>query len=159
MIFVTIGTSEPFDRLLAPLAGLEAEELLVQHGDSGIELQNARMVSYLEFDELVAAIRGARAVVAHAGVGTILTALAEGKRPLVVPRRREHGEAVDDHQVVLARRLAESGLVTVVDDPAELPKILAGLNGGALTTAPRPDARLVEELRSFVVDRVDARRR
>jgi UDP-N-acetylglucosamine transferase subunit ALG13 len=77
----------------------------------------------------------------------------------VVPRRREHGEAVDDHQVVLARRLAESGLVTVVDDPAELPEILAGLNGGALTTAPRPDARLVEELRSFVVDRVDARRR
>ena len=55
MIFVTIGTSEPFDRLLAPLASLEAEDLLVQHGDSGIELQNARMVSYLEFDELVCA--------------------------------------------------------------------------------------------------------
>src|SRR5262249_5924033 len=153
-------TSEPFDRLLAPLAGVEAEELLVQHGDSGIELQNARMVSYLEFDELVAAIREARAIVAQAGVGTILTALAEGERPLVVPRRPRH--AVTDaptHRSCLPPAPRDAVAVSAGAPPPERPEILAGLNGGGLPTAPQPDARLVEELRSFVVARAAARRR
>jgi UDP-N-acetylglucosamine transferase subunit ALG13 len=57
---------------------------------------------------------------AEAGVGSIAVSLANGKRPIVVPRLQRHREAVDDHQVALARRLHERGLVTMVEEPTAL---------------------------------------
>ena len=54
-----------------------------------------------------------------AGVGSVMVALANAKRPIVVPRRKSFGEAVDDHQLQLGRRFAEAGLVTLVEEPDE----------------------------------------
>ena len=79
----------------------------------------------LPYDELAETMRAARVVVCHAGVGSILTALTNGKRPVTVPRLARLGEAVDDHQLPFARRLAEAGLVTLVEDPAELASAVA----------------------------------
>lgn len=42
-------------------------------------------------------------------------ALAVGHVPVVLPRREDHGEHVDDHQVDLANDLARRGLVIQVD--------------------------------------------
>ena len=52
--------------------------------------------------------RSADKVVTHAGVGSILCADREGHVPLVVPRRHDLGEHVDDHQLELARALADA---------------------------------------------------
>jgi UDP-N-acetylglucosamine--N-acetylmuramyl-(pentapeptide) pyrophosphoryl-undecaprenol N-acetylglucosamine transferase len=58
-------------------------------------------------------------VVCHAGVGLLLTAFTSGRSPLVVPRRLELGEAVDDHQAQLARVLSARGLARTID-PTQL---------------------------------------
>jgi UDP-N-acetylglucosamine transferase subunit ALG13 len=87
-------------------------------------------------------------VVTHAGVGTILTALLNGVRPIVVPRLEAHREAVDDHQLELANRLERLGLVTVVLDTSELGPALREEGGAAGPV--RPGEALVEELRSFI---------
>jgi len=137
MIFVTIGTTEPFDRLLAAVGELRDPELVVQCGDGSIRPERATCVSYLTYDELVEHVRRARLVVSHAGVGTILTALANGKRPLVVPRLKQFGEAVDDHQVELAGRLAKLGLVTLVEEPRELAAAAETACTGTLRSTPQ----------------------
>ena len=49
---------------------------------------------------------------------------------IVMPRRHELGEAVDDHQVGLARRLGASGLVTLVEDQAQLTAAVTGEPSG-----------------------------
>jgi UDP-N-acetylglucosamine transferase subunit ALG13 len=154
MIFVTVGTNEArFDRLLRAVDTLStSEELLVQHGPSPVRPAAATCVDYLPFDDLVAAVRRARIVITHAGVGSMLSALANGKRPVVVPRLARFGEAVDDHQVPLGRRLGEEGLVLFVEDPAELASAL-GADGSAAEAAVRMDERLVDDLRTFLVDR------
>jgi UDP-N-acetylglucosamine transferase subunit ALG13 len=123
MILVTIGTYEaPFDRLLRQVARFESDEpVVVQHGMSQIRPPGATCVAYVPFDELAAFMQSARVVITHAGVGSILLATASGKRPIVVPRMARFGEAVDDHQVAFARRLADDGMVTLVEDPADLP--------------------------------------
>ena len=46
----------------------------------------------------------AAAIVAHAGMGTILTALETGKRLLVMPRRAALGEHRNDHQLATVSR-------------------------------------------------------
>jgi UDP-N-acetylglucosamine transferase subunit ALG13 len=152
MIFVTVGTNEArFDRLLRAVDNLPAsEELLVQHGPSTVRPTAATCVDYLSFDDLVAAVRRARIVITHAGVGSMLSALANGKRPVVVPRLARFGEAVDDHQVPLGRRLGAEGLVLFVEDPADLASAL-GADGSAAEAAVRMDERLVGDLRSFLI--------
>jgi UDP-N-acetylglucosamine transferase subunit ALG13 len=155
MIFVTVGTNEArFDRLIQALDGLARdEELLVQHGPSPVRPAGATSVDYMPFAELADAIRRARVVVMHAGVGSMLAALANGKRPIVVPRLARHGEAVDDHQLPLARSLASEGLVTLVEDPADLAAALVA-DGSAATVPIGMDERLVADLRSFVLDSI-----
>jgi UDP-N-acetylglucosamine transferase subunit ALG13 len=127
MIFVSVGTHDaPFDRLLRTVYDLELEEkLVVQYGASTIRSNRAVEAEYLPFDEVVGYIRDARAVVMHAGVGSVMVSLANGKRPIVMARRRELGEHVDDHQLELARRMKASALVTVAADVASLGAALA----------------------------------
>ena len=128
MIFVSVGTNEArFDRLLGAVGALSIDEaVVVQHGHSSATLApDAEVVDFLPFEEMDTTIRRARAFVTHAGVGSIMVALANGKRPIVVPRRKAFGEAVDDHQLQLGRRFAEAGLVTLVEDPDGLGEALA----------------------------------
>lgn len=81
--------------------------------------------------EMRAAMREADVVIAHAGVGSALAAMRAGRRALFVPRRRAHGEHVDDHQVEMARELHGRNLV-VAREAAEI--TLADLDAAAAWT-------------------------
>ena len=155
MILVTIGTSEPFDRLLRALDNLSSEEeLIVQAGRSSVRPVAARCVDFLEFDELVEQVRRARVVVTHAGAGTVLMVLANGKVPVVVPRLARFGEAVDDHQVPFGRRFAEQGLVVLVEDPDGLREAIARADGTAPVKPLAPDGQLAHELRGYFAEQI-----
>jgi UDP-N-acetylglucosamine transferase subunit ALG13 len=127
MIVVTTGTNEqPFDRLVRAAAGLGGTEpLLVQHGSSRVARGRGEWIAFLPFDELAERIADASVVVCHAGVGSIVLARRCGHRPIVVPRRVELGEAVDDHQLDLARRMDADGLVRLVEDADALAEAVA----------------------------------
>lgn len=159
MIFVTVGTNEaPFDRLVRAVERFPGgEEIVVQHGSSSIRPANATCLDYVSFDVLVDHIRRARAVVTHAGIGSIILALANGTRPIVVARLERFGEAVDDHQVALAHRLAEKGAIQVVETVDLLPEALAE---GAVPSSIQvgDDGRLSGELRSHLELLVGRRR-
>jgi UDP-N-acetylglucosamine transferase subunit ALG13 len=153
MIFATTGTCEPFDRLLEAFDAVELdEELVVQHGISRVRPRGARCIDFLPYPELVELVRSARVVVTHGGVGSVLTALANGKRPVVVPRLAERGEAIDDHQLEFVRKVAAAGVIELVEDPAELGARLATSQARARRVAP--DARLVAELREYLTTAV-----
>ncbi len=83
-----------------------------------------RYVDKDRFDHLVAT---ADSIIAHAGIGTIATALEHGKPMIVVPRLPEYGEIVSDHQRHTARRYAELGHVMEATDLSALPELLARL--------------------------------
>jgi UDP-N-acetylglucosamine transferase subunit ALG13 len=121
VIFATIGTTEPFDRLVRAVIALDGgEQIVVQSGGSDTGPDSPTRLTYLPYDEIVRLMRDSRVVVMHAGVGSVLTAIRVGKRPVVVPRLRRYGEAVDDHQVAFARKLGELGAAVVVEDLAGL---------------------------------------
>lgn len=121
MIFVTVGThQQPFQRLLDALTALDGSELTVQYGHGEPPPGVARAVPFMPFDAMVGCFREAEVVITHAGVGSVLCARREGHVPLVVPRRHELGEHVDEHQAELTRALAERGSVVAVWDTARL---------------------------------------
>lgn len=122
MILVTVGTHEqPFDRLIAAAAALPGDEpMVVQYGTSTLPHGRGEWIDFLSFDDLAQLAEQARAIVCHAGVGSIVLARRYGHRPIVMARRPQLGEHVDEHQLSLTRRLADAGLVTSVDTAEEL---------------------------------------
>jgi UDP-N-acetylglucosamine transferase subunit ALG13 len=151
MIFVTIGTSEPFDRLLLALDSLPSgEELVVQSGTSRVA-PGVDAVDFLSYEEVVENVKNARVVITHAGAGSVMTCLAQGKRPVVVPRLRAHGETADDHQLAFARRLSEAGLATLVEDVDALAGALDAENG---VTAVNGSGGLIADLRDYLTEAV-----
>ena len=151
MILVTVGTNEaPFDRLLEGVDALQLdEELVVQHGPSKVRPRGAECHDFLAFDEIVEHMRAARVVISHAGVGTVLVALANGKHPVVVPRLRQFGEAVDDHQLAFARRLHREGVLTCVERREAFELVV--IAGHPPAPRRRRSAKLVDDLHSYLV--------
>ena len=124
-VVVAVGTHEqPFARLLDIAehcaAAVEGVECVVQSGPVRRELDWAvETQPFFAHADLLARIADADLVLAHASPGTVFDALAGGSQPLVVPRRREYGEHVNDHQIRFARRLADLGLAWTADDADE----------------------------------------
>jgi UDP-N-acetylglucosamine transferase subunit ALG13 len=65
-------------------------------------------------------VESASLVIAHAGMGSIITALELGKQIIVMPRRANLGEHRNDHQVATAKRFAEQGRIMVALNEQEL---------------------------------------
>jgi UDP-N-acetylglucosamine transferase subunit ALG13 len=126
MILVTCGTNEqPFDRLVAASRELARDEaLVVQYGSSLVEHGDGEWLDFVPFEVLADLMAQARIVISHAGVGSIMLARRCGKLPVVVPRRLHLDEAVDDHQLSLARRLDDTGVVRLVEDETQLRTIV-----------------------------------
>jgi UDP-N-acetylglucosamine transferase subunit ALG13 len=154
VIFATVGTTHfPFDRLVEAVATLSTEEeVVVQRGPSTVAVPGASVVDFLSFDELVEHVRRSRVVISHAGVGSIMVALAHGKRPIVVPRLARFGEAVDDHQVQVATMLGEGGRVRALVDLLDLAQFVSsaeddsrdgGLHFGPLVDVVAAEVRKV----------------
>jgi UDP-N-acetylglucosamine transferase subunit ALG13 len=114
-IVVALGTHRKytFPRLLRRLIDVlpPGAETLWQVGSTTIAEMPPDAREHVPFTELQEAIRAADVVITHAGVGSALAALQAGKKAIYVPRRRQYGEHVDDHQVAMARELHERGLV------------------------------------------------
>jgi len=139
LIFVTVGTHhDPYARMLDALDQLDPAELVVQYGTGQPPPGVDRAEAFMPFERMVECFREAEKVITHAGVGSIICASREGHVPLVVPRRHDLGEHVDEHQAELTRALAARGAVVPVWDVAELGRLVA--------EAPprRPPAEAVE---------------
>lgn len=157
MIFVTVGSNCPFDRLIRAVDAWAAihrqTDIFAQTGHGNYTPQYVDWVDMLEPGDFRACFAQADAIVSHAGTGTILMARDLGKRIVVMPRRACLRETRSDHQVGTARHLAEAGLVTMAADEHELPAKLDRISEIAgpkmPPTASTLDA-LIVTIRSFV---------
>lgn len=113
-VVVSLGTQEGygFRRLVARLGPLlpPGAEVLWQTGSTDVRGLGIDVRPTVPSAEMAAAIAEADVVVAHAGTGIALMALENGKLPVLVPRRADLGEHVDDHQENIAAVLSERGL-------------------------------------------------
>lgn len=154
MIFVTVGTQLPFDRLVAAVdrwAAAHAEPAFAQIGESAFRPRHMEWVRRLSVTDFQLKLREAQLVVSHAGIGVLLAAL-EARKPLIaMPRREALNEIRSDHQIATAQWLREVPGITVADDVEEL---AAALDAGAWTPpqppAPEAPAELIAAIRSFI---------
>lgn len=131
MIFVTVGTHEqPFDRLLKCIDKMVAdgkikEEVIVQKGYTDFELKHCKEYKLIGYDEMQKYIQEARIVITHGGPASFIAPLSIGKIPIVVPRKKEYNEHVNNHQLDFSKQVEKRMKnIIVVEDIKNLNNIL-----------------------------------
>lgn len=159
VIFVTIGSVFPFDRLIRAAddwaATRQDREILAQIGEGSYEPRHMRWVRRLDQDEFLATAGRARLIVAHAGMGSVITASRMSKPIVILPRLRERGEHNTDHQVDTANWLKSRPGIHVADDEAELAgtieAALAGPEEGIETLPPHAPEAFIARIRAAIL--------
>lgn len=157
MLFLTVGTQLPFDRLVGAVDAWAAQndqcEIVAQIGDSRLKPDNLRWTPFMDAQEFKEYFQSADAIVAHAGMGTILTGLDLGKPVVVVPRLTAYGEHRNDHQLATVKQLQRFPLVHPVHDVAGIGPVLDSLDNSTCYDRPAAAAvstLLLESIRSFI---------
>lgn len=156
MIFVTVGTDLPFDRMMKVVDAWAREnrrrDVFAQIGVGGWEPGFIEFAHLLEPPVFRERFNAATLIISHAGMGTILTALLHGKPILVMPKLASRGEHRNEHQTATAKRMNERGGVNVAFDEHQLRERLDHLEDLA---APVPigeyaSQSLLDGLREFI---------
>lgn len=143
MIFVTVGTHEQqFNRLIEcvdhlVLTEVITEEVIIQTGFSTYEPRYCKWSKLFPFSEMERYVAEARIVITHGGPSSFIMPLQIGKVPIVVPRKYEFDEHVNNHQVDFCNAVAERmGSIIVLEDVGKLgdiilkyDEIITGLSG------------------------------
>lgn len=158
MIFVTVGSQMPFDRLIIGVAEWAAAQpappdVLAQVGDTELRPAELRAVRSLSPEEFRMAVSEAEVIVAHAGMGSVLTAMEFGKPLVVLPRKGALRETRNDHQIATARWLAAKEGVFVALEDGDLASAIDRARASTRATSQisshaSPD--LVDALRIFI---------
>ena len=128
MIFLTVGTQLPFDRLVramddwcaaAPHCGVVGQ--IGEPGSKGYRPKHFDWYPFVDPEECQRRFDQASVIVAHAGMGSIITALLHSKPIVIMPRRDDLGEHRNDHQYATAKSFAGKPLVHVAMTEQELP--------------------------------------
>lgn len=169
MIFVTVGTHEqPFNRLVECIDRLKKdgsikEEVIIQTGYSTYEPVNCKWQKLFPYQEMLKLVEKARIVITHGGPSSFIMPLQIGKTPIVVPRRHEFNEHVNDHQVAFSKAVAERmDTIIVVEDLEKLAEtidqydeLVSGMANGLNSN----NARFNDELGKIVEEMFEGKKK
>lgn len=156
MIFVTVGAQMSFDRMVRAVdewAGRRGrQDVFAQIGPTDWRPSHVGWTQFLEPPEFAARVKEAEVIIAHAGMGSIITAMTTGKPILVMPRRGDLRETRNDHQIATANRFREMGRVAVAFDETELAAQLDGLDNlkSVSCVGPWASDQLISSIRTFI---------
>jgi UDP-N-acetylglucosamine transferase subunit ALG13 len=157
MIFVTVGSMFPFDRLVSAIdqvaPNFSGQSFMAQIGAGQYSPKNIGFVRSLESASFTRTVEEARLIVAHAGMGSIITAMQARKPIVVMPRDKGLGEVTTDHQLATARRLLDKPGVFVAMREDDLMRCITQALNGDVKPEPIASpslAALTSKLRDFI---------
>lgn len=126
MIFIVLGSQKfPFDRLLKAVDELASQgkitdEIFAQRGACSYVPRHFASEAFLDTEKFTRIMAGTDIVITHGGTGAIIKAVKLGKKVIVVPRRAQYGEHVDDHQLQIMEMFASLELALPCPEPENL---------------------------------------
>lgn len=156
MIFATVGTQLPFDRMIMAIDKWNKKQRLsdcfAQVGMGGAAPTSLEFSETLTPSQFANQIAKCKVIVSHAGMGTILTALQLCKPIVIMPRLASLGEHRNDHQLATVANLRGTGGIYVAENDQELIQALEqvqSLDGGD-GFSPHAQENLLRAISDFV---------
>ena len=158
MIFVSVGSMFPFDRLIRLMDEWAekhpGDEVLAQVGNGTYQPKHMRWQRIFAPNEYKKIVRSCQLIVSHAGTGSVFTA-SEFRVPVVLmPRRAANKEHTTDHQLDTAKWLEDRPGIFVVWSDADLAPTLecARQNSHEVSVIPRSaPAPFLNRIRHFLL--------
>ena len=91
------------------------------------EEKNITVFNMLKPEDMKKYIINSSIVITHAGVGTIMECIENNKDIIVLPRKEENGEHVNNHQEEIAFEMEKKGLLYKVDTYEKMKEIVIEL--------------------------------
>ena len=131
---------------------MEESDIFAQIGPSDFHPKSIETTKFIDPLDFSKRVEAASLIVAHAGMGTIITALEFGKPIIVMPRRGELSETRNDHQVATVTHLMQQGRVIVALDEQQLIEKLDQFENPheMKRIEPCASAQLITTLRNFI---------
>ena len=157
-VFVSVGTMMPFDRLVMAMDEWAAAHpqfpVEMQIGRGKYEPQHARFVRLMPVEDYRQRVADARLFVAHAGMGSIISAIEAGKPLLMLARLQARGEHNNDHQLATAASIGMRPGMHVAADAADLQlRTSVLLTDSGIAPAPIShfaEAGFTDRIRAFI---------
>lgn len=175
MIFVTVGTQKfPMNRLIKKVDEIAEHYKTASSGERSFEntfeensfkgnlffaqigntdylpknFPYERFLSQESFQDMV---KRSKLIISHAGVGTMMSGILDGKKVVVVPRLKKFGEHVDDHQVEIAEAFQMKNCVIYCSQLEELEHILRNEQNYVLSPYMAPENNIQDIIMSFLM--------
>lgn len=159
MIFVTVGTQLPFERLIKAVDDWAAANpevpVIAQVGLTEYRPKHMTVVNKLDPDLYQQHFKQARVVVSHVGMGTIISGIEAAKPLVLMPRLAEYGEHRNDHQLGTAKKFRDIKSIQIVESTEDLGMAITralnqdqNLESSSVNTSPILLARLKEFVQS-----------
>ena len=164
MIFLTVGSELSFDRLVKAVdewaIANNRKDIIGQiatPGPMGYWPKQIQSYGFITAEEYGYYFDKAELIIAHAGMGSIITAAMKKKPIIVMPRRAELKETRNDHQLATVERFSTRKGVLVAKDESAIAQLLESWMT-SLRHQQTDDVReyaedsLLHELRSFILN-------
>lgn len=127
MILITVGTARfNFNRLFKIIDELceekiiDGKEIIAQIGYTEYKPKHYKSFSLINSDDFNKYIEESKYIIAHAGVGTVVSSVQKNKKVIVFPRMEKYNEHVDDHQLELSKLFKENNYAMIAKNKKEL---------------------------------------
>ena len=157
MILVMLGTqNNSFHRLLEEIDklindGQIKEEVVVQAGYTKYESANMKIFDFISSEELEKLEQKASCIITHGGVGSIIGSIEKDKKVIAVPRLKQYGEHVNDHQIDIVQSFDKLGYIIGITDVSQLSDALQKVE----TFEPKKYIQNTGKIISIVQDFID----
>ena len=152
-----LGTqNNSFHRLLEEIEklindGLIKEDIVVQAGYTKYESTNMKIFDFISSDELDKLEQQADCIITHGGVGSIISSIEKDKKVIAVPRLKQYGEHVNDHQLDIVQSFDKLGYIIGITDISQLGDALQQIE----TFEPKKYIQNTGKIISIVQDFID----
>ena len=156
MILVTVGSQKfQFNRLLEKIdelisKGIITENVFAQIGVSDYKPKQYEYVDFMTQDEFNKKLEQATIVITHAGTGVIVNAVKKGKKVIAIPRLKEYGEHVDDHQIQLIKQFEELNFIEPCYELDDIEKKLDAVHKNKYSKYISNTDKLINSIRKFI---------
>ncbi|MCD8183715.1 MAG: hypothetical protein LUE99_12295 [Bacteroides sp.] len=160
MVFVTVGTQTlGFERLLKEVQhlvnkGIINDNVEIQIGFTKFHPSTPQITcsSFLSQEEMNLKIEKAEYIITHGGVGCILGALNYQKKIIAVPRLKEFGEHINNHQLDIIENFSNSGFLLPVYNIKELELVVEKIHDFTPNKYVGTHAELIAEIKKNKID-------